>query len=255
MALPTDPNLKVIGEFRTGERKNTGTGSSAAPTSFGLPAIRPYIIAYCNTDYDVLLRVYSDLSIYARVSGRIFQDHIVMANYPVAFYISKHDWQWGINANGLYTIPAAQRMASAVIQVTFHPGSFSNPNFLWNISSDWQYICNLQELQWSLNDQRDAYLYVGGCGEYGADDYLWPNPFKIVIKGIRVLLDYYPWAVSDSNKVFLSCNRNGGFNKRYEHDNSAWIDRKNSENDPSKNTVFYRQGSSWLPAKKIGKNT
>ena len=255
MSLPTDPNLKLIGDFQTRVAENTSPDTDTKQTSFGLPAIRPYTIAYCNTDYTISLRVYSDLSIYARVSGRIFQYSIVRNVYPVAFYISKYNWQWGINGNGLYCIPAAQQMTSASINVTFFPGSYSNPNFSWDMNSDWQYICNLQELQWSLSDQRDAYLYVGGCGEYGADDYLWPTPSRIVISGIRVLLDYYPWAVSDSSKVFRSCNRNGGFNKRYERDNSAWIDRKNSENDPSKNTVFYRQGASWLPAKKTGTNS
>ena len=254
MALPTDPNLKVIGEFQTNVVQNTPPDPDTIQTSFGLPAIRPYTVAYCSTDYVVYLRVYSDLSIYARVSGRVFQYGIVRNIYPVAFYISKHNWTWGINSNGLYCIPSAQRMDSATINVTFYPGSNSNPNFAWSISTDWQYVCNLQELQWSLNDQRDAYLYVGGCGEYGADDYLWPTPFRLTINGIRVLLDYYPWSVSDSNKTFLSCNRSGGFNKRYERDNSAWIDRKNSENDASKNTVFYRQGASWLPAKKTGAN-
>lgn len=225
-----------------------GNLSGNVRTSFGLPGYHR-LPSYCVTDYVIRSRVMDDMSVEVCFKGgsRIY-DEVVKNTYGVRFVASKGYWDWSYDGNSYAIFPSdAVQMAEANIVV---PGdiSASRGHFNWNLPADqWVRVCALGDLGYDPYNPSDAYLWVGGTGDYKVDHPIYPAPVRIILPKIRLFSSYYPLAVRMN--TFLSCNRPGGAVKRLSGD---WQDVKNFDNNPDQSKAFIRSSNNWNVAPKVG---
>ena len=93
-------------------------------------------------------------------------------------------------------------------------------------------------------------LFVISCSYMKTD--LGDESIDVTIPGIRMYLEYYPWAVrhGDDDGEWMSCNREGGYVLR--RDGRVWVKEKNRDNDADHSVVFTRNASAWAIAPRIG---
>lgn len=239
-----------MAQLRGHEVVHVQQNSGTPPTCFALPGAGGIAASWSNTNFDVHVAVYDDLSVYVGLNGNV-NDSVVPNTYPVKMCVDENDWNWQWSGGELVG-PSGSWKGSVVVG--------SNRSFVWNFScgspnadnsngagSGYVYVGQLDTFHGSSTGQ-DGYLYLSGTGAYEVDDPIYPDPVRITIPGFMQYLDYFPWATQDNG--WKSCNRTGGFVQSYK--DGSWQDRKNVAVGTGNNTVYRYDGSAWQVCPEIG---
>lgn len=239
---------ELVQELNVHVQENAG-GDYRTATSFGLPGRGTGRAKYANTDYDIGVRVYDDLSVQARVNGS-FVSNVLKNRYSVIFLLNPSDFRFSSGNNSKPSYPGtATVMGATDIDVdSGGAGSGETAEFRWNIDSGWKACGHLWDFGAS-DTGVDGYLWVGGTGDYPVNDPVYPVPVKITVPGFMKYLGYYPWARYQDAK-WKSCNRDGG--SLTLRRSGEWGDVRNSERDHSVDRAHFYGGNKWNSCLEIG---
>lgn len=98
---------ELVQELSVHVQENAG-GDYRNPTSFGLPGRGTGRAKYANTNYNIDVRVYDDLSVQARVSGSLVSN-VLKNRYSTIFVLNPSDFRFSIGNNSKPSYPARQR--------------------------------------------------------------------------------------------------------------------------------------------------
>ena len=246
---------------------NTSVSQSASspPTCFGLPGANGIQNSWSNCNFTVRAVVLDNYRCYIGLDGSV-TDQVYANEYYVIMVANKRDWSWKYSGDQIVVPDGAATIKRSTIDI---PGTYPDRGqFKWDFSctdlaigtdcgSDYgtylsdrgyRYVGQLQDLGGS-GDDKNGYIWLSGTGTYHVDDPIYPNPVRITIPGFLEYLDYYPWAIRKSSS-WKSCDRSGG--SLTIRKGGSWRDVKNVEAGEGNDDAFYRDGSSWKVAPKIG---
>lgn len=255
--------------------------TTRATTCFGLPGYGGIPASMSSCHFDVHVAIYDSNNVYLGLDGCIM-DPVVPETYPVRLTANAKDWNWRYSggqlvgpsgdANWTANINANDGSAAAsppagywghgetAAQAATQAGGAAQGWFVWEFScsdppqtasgtpAGYRYCGKLTEFEASDTGD-DGFIYLGGTGTYSVNDPIYPNPVKIKVPGFMRYLDYYPWAIRKSSK-WMSCNRSGG--SLTIRKSGSWRDVKNVEIGEGSNDAYYRSGTNWKVAPKIG---
>lgn len=217
-------------------------------TSFGLPGYGTGHAKFCNTNYDVQLRVYDDLSVQCRVHGQFTCPNVLNNHYDSVLVICPAAWKWSYSSGHIVIPDKGTQMASARITVGTGVEGSGSSSYTWDFDSGWKSIGKLTDFGGS-DTGVDGSVWVSGTCTYEVTDPVYPTPVKVTVPGFLRYLGFHPWARYQDGQ-FKSCNRTGGNLQIYK--GSAYRDIYNSERDSSVDQAHYYKSGAWASCPKIG---